>query len=52
MKCNSMRNQEEGEELIVFITSVEGSDLRILIEMDNLPVQRRCICKLGQQGIR
>lgn len=42
VKCNSMRNQEEGEELIVFITSVEGSDLRFLIEMAKLPT---CLCR-------
>jgi len=42
VKCNSIRNQEEGEELIIFITSVEGSDLRFLIEMAKLTP---CLCR-------
>lgn len=37
LKCNSMRNQEKGEALVVFIISVKGSDLQFPIEKAKLP---------------
>lgn len=49
MKCNSRRNQEGGEELIVFITSVDGSSVRFQPETARMST---CLCPRGVSSCR